>query len=366
MKTGNIKVEIINLRDFGRGGYRKIDDYSFGSGGMVLAAPPLADALVRARELRGEGGKGFVVYPSPQGALLTQGIVETLARQDHVIIVCGHYEGVDERFIEREVHLEVSVGDCVLTGGEIPAMVIVDAMARLVPGVVGNDKAVTEDSFYAGMLDHPHYTRPPNWEGLQVPDVLRSGNAEGIRSWRRTSAVRRTLRRRPDLLCQAGIGPYLAGRVYVGIMSAQEALLTSQHLRDIALLCVHYGAQRPVCIVPERDHRRSLQGSSGPSSPRLMPSLERALDWIARREKGVAPLTLLIGGPSLSGARHWLELKRLALESGKPLFFLFLEGHPFERSGLKGDFLPLIFLEKKPMPLVGKTAVLLDRFLGGR
>ena len=190
VKNGLVRVDLVDLRDFGRGGYRQIDDYAFGSGGMVLAVPPLADALRSAKERSSE--RPFVVYPSPQGCVLTQEIVETLVRREHVVIVCGHYEGLDERFVEREVDLEVTVGDCVLTGGEIPAMAIVDAMSRLVPGVVGRGEAVAEDSFYRGMLDHPHYTRPASWEGRDVPEILLDDNAPEIRAWRHTKAVERT------------------------------------------------------------------------------------------------------------------------------------------------------------------------------
>ena len=226
VKQGLVRVDLVDLREFGRGGYRQIDDYAFGSGGMVLAAPPLADALRAAGEL-GEGDP-FVVYPSPQGCVLTQEIVESLARQEHVVILCGHYEGLDERFVEREVDLEVTVGDCVLTGGEIPAMAIVDAMSRLVPGVVGRGEAVAEDSFYRGMLDHPHYTRPASWEGRTVPEVLLGGNASEIHSWRRAKAVERTLARRPDLLSRAAIRGYLTGNVYLAVMGDAEVFPRSE------------------------------------------------------------------------------------------------------------------------------------------
>ncbi|MDR3264685.1 MAG: tRNA (guanosine(37)-N1)-methyltransferase TrmD, partial [Synergistaceae bacterium] len=174
VKTGLIRVDLVDLRSFGRGGYRQIDDYAFGAGGMVLTAEPLFEALEAARAT--QRGQSFVVCPTPQGVLLTQDIVETLAAQEHVVIVCGHYEGPDERFVERAVDLEVTIGDCVLTGGEIPAMAIIDAVSRLTPGVVGKRDAVEDDSFYQGMLDHPHYTRPASWDGRVVPDVLLSGN----------------------------------------------------------------------------------------------------------------------------------------------------------------------------------------------
>ena len=151
-QESRIKAEIINFRDFGTGNYKQLDDYAFGSGGMLFAAPQLKNALDFAVRKSG-AGKSFVLYPSPQGQLLNQELIESLFNQEHLVIICGHYEGIDERFIEHYVDLEFSIGDCVLTGGEIPAMTLVDALSRLVPGVVGKSNAVIEDSFYKGMLE---------------------------------------------------------------------------------------------------------------------------------------------------------------------------------------------------------------------
>ena len=201
-----IGVDVVNLRQFGKGNYRQLDDYAFGSGGMLFAAPQLKAALDFVSK---DSAKPFVVYPSPQGVSVTQELIESLAHQEHVIIICGHYEGIDERFTQKYVDLEVSIGDCVLTGGEIPAMMLIDAMSRLVPGVVGKSKAVIEDSFYRGLLDNPNYTRPAEWEGEHVPEVLLSGNAGEISRWRRKSAATRTISRRPDLLSRAAIREYL-------------------------------------------------------------------------------------------------------------------------------------------------------------
>ncbi len=280
VKNGVIKVDVVNLRDFGRGQYRQIDDYSFGSGGMVIAAPPLADALDKARE--GVAVKSFVVYPSPQGVPLTQGIVETLHSQQHVVIVCGHYEGLDERFVESEVQLEVSVGDCVLTGGEIPAMAIVDAMSRLVPGVVGRCEAVRDDSFYRGMLDHPHYTRPFSWDGREVPPVLLSGNAADISEWRRVKAVERTVLRRPDLLYCAAAGDYMHGRVYLAVLRSRSFSADSS-VSELVGLCGEYGV-RPIYIIPDPQHRAEFSDNLPEGvKPRLLGSIERAAEWITER-----------------------------------------------------------------------------------
>ncbi|MCL2683693.1 MAG: tRNA (guanosine(37)-N1)-methyltransferase TrmD, partial [Synergistaceae bacterium] len=177
IRAGLLDVSVIDIRGFSEGDYRQIDDYSFGGGGMVMMALPLEAAVDSAapREDR------FVLYPSPQGTRMTQELAEDLGRiaaKKRLIIVCGHYEGVDERFVERCVDLEISLGDLVLTGGELPALAIVDVIARLIPGVVGKFEAVRRDSFFTGMLDHPHYTRPASFDGSSVPEELLRGDHE--------------------------------------------------------------------------------------------------------------------------------------------------------------------------------------------
>jgi tRNA (guanine37-N1)-methyltransferase len=163
---------------------------------MVLQAEPIARA-VRALDRE---GKARVILTSPQGRLFNQGLAWELSREDHIIIICGHYEGVDERVREALVTDEISVGDFVLTGGEIPALLIADAVIRLLPGALGAEEGAAEDSFSTGLLEYPQYTRPEVWEGRRVPPVLLSGNHEEIRLWRRREALARTLERRPDLL----------------------------------------------------------------------------------------------------------------------------------------------------------------------
>lgn len=317
---GLIRVDITDIREFGKGGYRQIDDYAFGSGGMVMAAPQLSDALDAASE----GGKPFVVYPSPQGVTLTQETIETLSRQEHVVIICGHYEGLDERFTERSVDLEVSIGDCVLTGGEIPAMAVVDAMSRLVPGVVGKAKAVEEDSFYRGMLDHPHYTRPASWEGMDVPEVLLSGNAAEIESWRREEAVRRTLCRRPDLLSRAAIGGYIAGRIYTAFISckAPDACMTA----SVSSLCRAYDLERPIFVITDPDNRKAFSAPPDipkEAAPRVLGSLARAVEQIRERECGEKLLIVDVAESYSSSSFNALDVKRLCLTYGGAVLFLF-------------------------------------------
>lgn len=196
-EKGLVELRVVNIRDFSTDKHRAVDDYPFGGGkGMVLQVEPIARA-VRALDRE---GKARVILTSPQGRLFNQDLAWELSREYHIIIICGHYEGVDERVREALVTDEISVGDFVLTGGEIPALLIADAVIRLLPGALGAEEGAAEDSFSTGLLEYPQYTRPEVWEGRWVPPVLLSGNHEEIRLWRRREALARTLERRPDLL----------------------------------------------------------------------------------------------------------------------------------------------------------------------
>jgi tRNA (guanine37-N1)-methyltransferase len=196
---GVVDVVVRNLRDFTTDRHRVVDDVPFGGGpGMVMKPEPFFAALEAVEAERGR--PGAVVLLSPAGRRFTQGEAERLATRRHVVLLCGRYEGVDERVRERWATDEISIGDYVLSGGELPALVVIDAVARLVPGVVGDEQSVEGDSFVRGVLDYPHYTRPAEFAGLRVPDVLVSGHHAEIRRWRRQQALRRTWERRPDLL----------------------------------------------------------------------------------------------------------------------------------------------------------------------
>lgn len=196
---GVIDVRVRDLRDFASDRHRTVDDVPFGGGpGMVLKPEPLFRAVEAVRRERGE--PAAIVLTSPQGRRFTQAEAVRLSRSGHIVVLCGRYEGVDERVREHLATEELSVGDYVLTGGELAALVVVDAVARLIPGVVGDDESVEADSFAQGLLDFPHYTRPAEFRGLGVPTVLLSGHHAEIRRWRRREALRRTLERRPDLL----------------------------------------------------------------------------------------------------------------------------------------------------------------------
>lgn len=187
-----VQINIVNIRDFAEGKHKQCDDIPFGGGaGMVMKPEPILRALEKS------GGK--VIYTSPQGVPLNQNLVRELVEEEEITIIAGHYEGIDERVIEAKVDLEISLGDFVLTGGELPAMVISDAIIRLVPGVIKKE-SYENDSFYNGLLDYPHYTRPAEFEGLKVPEVLLSGHHKNIDEWRLKQSLKRTLERRPELL----------------------------------------------------------------------------------------------------------------------------------------------------------------------
>ncbi len=190
-----LNIRLIDIRDFAEGKHRKVDDRPYGGGpGMVLMPEPLAKAI---RSVKKAGS--HVIHLSPQGKVLTARRSQELAEHSHLILVCGHYEGIDQRILEKEIDEEISIGDYVLTNGCLPAMVLVDALSRFVPGVLGHEEAALQDSFQNGLFDGPHYTRPLEFEGLLVPEVLRGGHHAEIDRWRKEEALKKTKRVRPDL-----------------------------------------------------------------------------------------------------------------------------------------------------------------------
>lgn len=194
-KNEKVEINIINIRDFSKDKNKKCDDYPFGGGaGMVMMAEPIYDAImsVKAKD-------SYVIFTSAKGNVLNQKKVVSLSKLNHLIIVCGHYEGIDERVIGLCANEEISIGDYVLTGGEIPAMAITDAVCRYIDGVLNKD-SLNEESFASGLLEYPQYTRPNEFMGRKVPDVLISGNHENIAKWRKQKSVEITKQRRPDLL----------------------------------------------------------------------------------------------------------------------------------------------------------------------
>ena len=195
-----VEFHLVNLRDFGKGNYRQIDDSPYGGGsGMVLMADPLFKAIEHAMSLVGGPENVRVIYPSPQGKTWDQRTAEETSQQKKFIVICGHYKGIDERVIEKYVTHEYSLGDFVMTGGEIPAMVMLDSTVRLIPGTLNTLESALTDSFSQDLLDHPHYTQPREIDGMEVPELLLGGHHANIEAWRQEQKEKRTKEKRPDL-----------------------------------------------------------------------------------------------------------------------------------------------------------------------
>ncbi|WP_200760813.1 tRNA (guanosine(37)-N1)-methyltransferase TrmD [Effusibacillus dendaii] len=205
--AGAVEIEVTDFRRFANNKHNTVDDTPYGGGGgMVLKPEPIfaaVESLIGTTSSDSAPGKPRVILTCPQGTPYTQQLALELTKEEHLVIICGHYEGYDERIREYLITDEISIGDYVLTGGEIPAMAIVDSVVRLLPGVLGNDTSAELDSFRNGLLEHPQYTRPYEFRGWKVPDILISGHHEKIEQWRRRESLRRTWRRRPDLLERA-------------------------------------------------------------------------------------------------------------------------------------------------------------------
>ena len=199
-KSGAIEVHAHNIRDYSEDKHRRVDDTPYGGGmGMLMAAPPIYNCYKAVCDMQSNGGSRRVLYMSPRGTLFNHAKAKELSAYDNVIILCGHYEGVDARVIEEIVDEEISIGDYVLTGGEIPACIVTDAIARLVPGVLSDEECYEKESVASGLLEYPQYTRPFDFHGMTVPDVLISGHHENIDKWRLEQSLEITKDRRPDL-----------------------------------------------------------------------------------------------------------------------------------------------------------------------
>ncbi len=194
MEAGHIEVNAVNIRDYTNNKHNKVDDYPYGGGaGMLMQAQPIYDAYASLNT------KARVVYVTPQGKTFQQDLARELAKEEELVFLCGHYEGIDERVLEEIVTDYISLGDYVLTGGELPALVMIDAIGRLVPGVLNNEESAETESFHNDLLEHPQYTRPQIWKDREVPAVLLSGNHANIEKWRQEKSLERTKERRPDL-----------------------------------------------------------------------------------------------------------------------------------------------------------------------
>lgn len=196
-RKGLLDINVVNIRDFSKDKHKKCDDYPFGGGaGMVMMAQPVCDAF----DSLGLDGDVMRIYMSPKGKKLTQSLVKELSAYRHLVLLCGHYEGVDQRALDLNIDMEVSIGDYVLTGGELPAMVLIDAVSRYIPDVLGSEQSTVDESFSDNLLEYPQYTRPQNFRGLEVPEVLVSGNHQKVDEWREKLKLEITMKNRPDLL----------------------------------------------------------------------------------------------------------------------------------------------------------------------
>lgn len=200
-KAGYIEINCHNIRDYTLDKHRRVDDKAYGGGtGMLMQAQPVYDCVMAIKGQLAEGAKPRLIYMSPQGRTLTQEIVKDLAAEENLIILCGHYEGIDQRVLDELQFEEISTGDYVVTGGELPALILCDSVARLQEGVLPNEDAYSIESHYNGLLEHPQYTRPEEWRGRRVPDVLISGHHANIKKWQEEMALKVTEKKRPDLL----------------------------------------------------------------------------------------------------------------------------------------------------------------------
>lgn len=200
-EKGILNFRFTNIRDFSKNKHKKVDDTPYsGGGGMLMTPQPIYDAY---QSIAGEGKKPLTIYLSPKGKVFCQELAKELATEERIVFLCGHYEGVDQRVLDEIVDMEVSLGDFVLTGGEIPAMAVIDAVSRLVPGVLSSESSYENESHFSGLLEYPQYTRPYEFHGKVVPEILISGHHENIEKWKREQAIITTWEKRPDLLEQA-------------------------------------------------------------------------------------------------------------------------------------------------------------------
>lgn len=224
---GILKIEAVNIRDYTNEKHGHVDDYPYGGGaGMVMQAQPICDCYdAVVKKIGDEGKKPRVIYLTPQGKVFNQSMAKEYAKEENIIFLCGHYEGVDERALELLDTENVSIGDYVLTGGELPAMIMIDCISRLVPGVLGKDESADIESFHDNLLEYPQYTRPVEYKGLEVPPILLSGHHANVEKWRRERSIERTLRVRPDLLENA----VLSEKEKKYLRSLEEAAETSDN-----------------------------------------------------------------------------------------------------------------------------------------
>jgi tRNA (guanine37-N1)-methyltransferase len=396
-EAGVIRVDTVNPRDFTTDRHRTVDDTPYGGGpGMVMKPEPLLAAIASTS---GEGTAHRILL-SPAGAPLTQARVRELAKHDHLVLVCGRYEGIDERVIELAIDEQISIGDYVLSGGELGALVIIDAVARLVPGVLGEPTSADDESFSAGLLEYPQYTRPPELAGKAIPPVLASGNHAAIASWRRAQAIARTAARRPDLLrafrptkADRKLYQPLAARTHVALVhhpvvdrtgAIVTTALTNFDVHDLARSAMTYGLAGYHVVTPVTSQREkaqhiaqlwmeSEQGEHRAQALQLVRAAASIEDVIAELAQGGEP-PIVVGTSArenaFSGARRLTssELVAEASQSTAPVLLLLGTGW-----GLAESLIPSVSRVLAPiegasewnhLSVRSAAAILLDRLFG--
>ena len=384
-----VSVDLVDLRGYARDRHRTTDDYPYGGGqGMVLKPEPLIEAIEDSRR-RLEDPR--VILLSPRGKVFDQEAALAISRRRDVVLVCGRYEGVDERVVGYVDEL-LSIGDYTLSGGEVPALAVIDSVARLVPGVLGNDRSAREDSFADGLLEYPQYTRPAEYRGMEVPEVLLSGDHEAVWRWRRKMSVETTARLRPDLLAKA---PEPAGKVYVALLhhpvsdrrgQTVTSSITNLDIHDIARTCRTYGVAGFYVVNPVKtlqklaariiDHWERGYGASYNSSRREALSLARLSDDLdaavasVRRECGAAPRLVATSARSrpATDTITFAKMREMLIRETVPYMILLgtgwgLADSVFDRS----DFVlePVAGRDDyNHLSVRAASAVMLDRILG--
>lgn len=403
IKEGKIKVSFWDPRSVAKDAHRSVDDKPFGGGdGMIMLPEILKQTLDQIPQ--SESTKKKVIYLSPQGQLLTQSKAKDLAQnQEQLILVCGRYGGIDERFIEKYVDEEISVGDYVVTGGELPAMILMDAVSRFVPGTLGNKASPEEESFKDGLLEEPLYTRPRNFEGLEVPEVLTSGHHEKIQNWKEHQKLKRTFEKRPDLLSKAKFNKEKLNDVFenldlrkniaVGLVhypvynKAGDVVatnVTNLDIHDIARACRTFGIDRYYVITPMEEqlafvgrvleHWQKGRGvqynpvrKDALKNTRAATSIEAALeDWGVKNTQLVATSARTVVGPK---PINFESMRALAVK--KPVFLLFGTGYGLENAVVRRcDYLlePIRGRSTdgfRHLSVRSAVSIILDRLYGG-
>ena len=391
-EKGLVSIDLVDLRQYARDRHRVTDDYPYGGGqGMVLKPEPVIEAIEDCRRRLKEPR---VVLLSPRGRVFDQAVAAQLLEDREVVLVCGRYEGFDER-VTAYTDDVLSIGDYTLSGGEIPALAVIDAVTRLTPGVLGNERSAREDSFVEGLLEYPQYTRPAEYRGMKVPEVLLSGDHEKIRDWRRRMSVETTARMRPDLLARADVAGEPQADVYVALLhhpvsdrrgDTVTSSITNLDIHDIARTCRTYGVKAFYVVNPVKtlqllaariiDHWERGYGSSYNSARREALSLARVCDTLddamadARRESGAQPRLVATSARSGDGRERttFAKTREMLITDDVPCMILLGTGWGLADAVLARSDLILEPIAGRDdynhLSVRAASAIMLDRILG--